>query len=370
MHSKIANEQDARTRDVELPALVSQLHRDVGSGSLAADGESIRAAACQRAPWLGDDDVERLVARVNARLSGLGEVSLLLVDDSVTDVFVDGPGPVVVEQHGRLVVTDLVLDDDGVAVLVERLMSTGRRRVDRHHPCVDLRLPLGMRANVVVSPAAVDGPFVSIRRFRTVVTGLADMASDEASSILTEAVRTRANIVVSGATGSGKTTLLGLLMSLVDSDQRIVTIEDVAELRVSGPYVVRLEAQPGDGEGRPDISVRSLFRNALRMRPDRVVIGEIRGVEATDLIQALGTGHRGSMATVHGDDPAGALRRLELLVASSGSASPELVRSQIASVIDLLVHVERNRSGDRSVVAIGRLCRGRLSSVIGEVGAW
>jgi len=355
---------------LELPALVSRLHREVGSGDLDADTESIGVAAADRAPWLGPGEVAVLVDQVHARLSGLGEVAALLADDSITDLFVDGPGPVVVERNGELVVTDLYLDDDGVQVLVERLMTAGRRRVDRHHPCVDLRLPDGMRANVVVAPAVIGGPCVSIRRFRSVVTSLSDMAGDGIVRLMLAAVRDRANILVSGPTGSGKTTLLGLLMSAVDRGHRVVTIEDVAELRARGPRVVRLEAQPSDGEGRPELTVRMLFRNALRMRPDRVVIGEIRGDEASDLILALGTGHRGSMASVHADDPASALRRLELLAIGTGSTSPELVRAQIASVIDIVLHVERGVAGSREVVAVGELNGGSLESVHGEVGTW
>lgn len=368
-----ASVRDATTtvaRALELPALVSRLHRDVGSGELDADTESIAGAASSSAPWLAAGEVAVLVEQVQARLSGLGEVAALLADDSVTDLFVDGPGPVVVERDGELVVTDLYLDDDGVQVLVERLMTAGRRRVDRRHPCVDLRLPDGMRANVVVAPAVIGGPCVSIRRFRSVVTSLSDMADARVAQLMLAAVRDRANILVSGPTGSGKTTLLGLLMSAVEGGHRIVTIEDVAELRARGPRVVRLEAQPNDGEGRQEVTVRMLFRNALRMRPDRIVIGEVRGDEASDLIQALGTGHRGSMASVHADDPASALRRLELLAIGIGSTSPDLIRSQIASVIDVVLHVERGVDGRRAVVAVGKLDKGRLVALHGEVGSW
>jgi len=359
-----------RTRARELPALVSRLHRFVGSGDLEADTKSLRNAAADCAPWLGSGEVALVADQVQARVTGLGEVAALLADDSVTDLFVDGPGPVVVERNGRLVVTDLYLDDDGVQVLVERLMTMGRRRVDRHHPCVDLRLEGGMRANIVVAPAVIGGPCVSIRRFRSVVTSLSDMAEPEIADLMAQAVRNRANILVSGPTGSGKTTLLGLLMSAVDVGHRVVTIEDVAELKAQGPRLVRLEAQPADGEGRSEVTVRMLFRNALRMRPDRVVIGEIRGQEASDLIQALGTGHRGSMASVHADDPASALRRIELLAIGTGSTNPDLIRTQIASVIDVVLHVEREAGGDRQVVAVGELSGRGLTSLYGDVGSW
>lgn len=354
----------------DLPALVGTLHRDVAAGIVAPDRGAIAHAALGRAPWIGSARADEVAHRVAARLTGLGEVGDLLLDDAVTDILVDGPGPVRIERDGRIQSTELVLDRDGVAVLAERLMTLGRRRVDRRHPTADLVLPGGHRANVVVAPAAVDGPLISIRRFRTVVSALTDFGTADEIAVLEEQVVARRNIVVSGGTGAGKTTLLALLLDRCDPDDRIVTIEDVAELR-SRRHLVRLEAQPDQGEGSAPITVRALFRNSLRMRPDRLVIGEVRGDEAADLIQALGTGHRGSMTTVHADDPPAALRRLELLVASAGHVDAALARSQIAAVVDVVVHVVRD--GDRRRIAsVAALEQGRLRAIAGtgEVGRW
>lgn len=353
----------------EIPTLVGRLHRDVAMGAVGVDHREITEAATTQAPWLADDQVRTIADRVLLRVSGLGEVEELLADDDVTDVLVSGSGPVLVERLGCLTESNVVLDEEGVTVLVERIMSTGRRRVDRRHPTADVRLPGGFRANVVIAPAAVDGPHVSIRRFRTRSVSLDDLCPPEVAALLTDAVQRRANIVICGGTGAGKTTVLGLLLDECPPSQRIVTIEDVVELRCSR-RLVRLEAQPDDGEGSAPISVRSLFRNALRMRPDRLVIGEIRGEEATDLLQALGTGHRGSMATVHADDPGAALRRLQLLVSGSGSVDAELARAQLAAVIDLVVHVQRDADGRRLVAGVGALTHGELTSLYGPSSAW
>lgn len=356
-------------RHHDVPGLVARLHQAVALGRLPADRSAITSRALAVAPWLSGADADVIGSRVISRLTGLGEITALLEDDSITDVLIDGPGHVVVERNGRLHDVDLALDSDGVEVLVERIMAQGRRRVDRHHPYVDVRLAGGYRANVVVAPAAVDGPYVSIRRFRHDVRCLSDMGPPEVVDRLLQAIANRSNILISGGTGSGKTTLLGLLLDACPLDHRVVTIEDVAEVRTHH-RIVRLEAQPDDGEGRPQLTVRGLFRNALRMRPDRLVIGEIRGEEAIDLMQALGTGHRGSMSTIHADDPGSALRRLELLIASGGRTDPELVRSQIRAVVDLIVHVERLDSGTRLISCLATVNEGGLSVLVGGDTRW
>jgi len=354
--------------EIELPSLVARIHLDVATGAVQADAESIAHAADAAAPWLSICEVSEVVGRVIGRVAGLGEVEGLLHDDDVTDVLVDGPGEVMVERGGCLEPSGLVLDVDGVATLVEQLARIGDRRVDSRHPIADVRLPGGFRVNIAVAPVAVGGPYVSIRRFRSVGSVLSEIAGPSAE-LISRAVAERRNVLVCGATGAGKTTLLAAMVECCDPSERLVVVEDVAELPTSRP-LVRLEAQPSDGEGRSAVSVRVLLRAALRMRPDRLVIGEVRGAEAVDLVHALGTGHRGSMATVHSDGPASALRRLELLCAAHGSADGVLVRHQLLDVVDLVVHVERAANGERLVTAIGVVEPSGLRSIHGEVGEW
>lgn len=354
--------------EIELPALVARLHFDVATGEVARDEGAISLAVAGAAPWLSQSESSEVVRRVLGRVGGLGEIDELLHDDEVTDILVDGPGAVVVERLGQLVSSGLVLDHDGVMTLVEQLASAGDRRVDHRHPISDLRLPGGFRVNIVVPPVAVGGPYVSIRRFRTSVADL-EHISDEFSDFLHGAIDERRNVVVSGSTGSGKTTLLGAMVGACAPSERVVVIEDVVEMPANRP-LVRLEAQPGDGEGRTAVTIRELLRGALRMRPDRLVIGEVRGAEAVDLLQALGTGHRGSMATIHADDPASAMRRLELLCAAEGTVEPSLVKDQLRDVVDFVVHMQRQPGGRRRIAAIGEIGHGGLSSVSGEVGRW
>ena len=353
---------------IELPALVAKIHLDVATSVVPADIESITDAIGHAAPWLSEGESSEVVRRVLGRVGGLGEIEGLLHDDDVTDVLIDGPGEVVVERHGRLTPAGLVLDADGVSTLVEQLARIGNRRVDSRHPMADLSLPGGFRVNIAVAPVAVGGPFVSIRRFRTAVSDLTEVAGRSAG-LIAEAVADRRNVLVSGATGAGKTTLLGAMVDRCGSFERLVVVEDVAELPASR-HLVRLEAQPGDGEGRATTSVRELLRSALRMRPDRLVIGEVRGAEAVDLVHALGTGHRGSMATIHADGPASAMRRLELLCAAHETTDAALVRDQLRDVVDLVVHLERTPSGSRLVTAIGEVGAKGLRAVQGEVGQW
>jgi pilus assembly protein CpaF len=253
--------------------------------------------------------------------------------------------------------------------VIERILSPLGRRVDEASPLVDARLPDGSRVNCVIPPLSLDGPLLTIRRFRARELTLAELIesrtlSADVAGFLSSCVRSRLNVVVSGGTGSGKTTLLNVLSSLVEAGERIVTIEDAAELRLRQDHVVRLESRPPNLEGEGEVTIRTLVRNALRMRPDRIIVGEVRGAEALDMLQALNSGHDGSMTTVHANSAAGAMRRIETLSLMADVALPHAaVREQIAGALDIVIHLERTRAGSRRVVSLGEVVR-----VAGEVG--
>jgi pilus assembly protein CpaF len=269
---------------------------------------------------------------------------------------VNGTGPVWIERHGRLEPTDLHLSPLQVELLVERIVGPLGLRADRSAPVADARLPDGSRVNVVVPPLAVDGPCITIRRFGARAVPLEALCPPGVAELLRWAVRSRANIVVSGGTGAGKTTLLNALGAALPSGERLVTVEDTAELRLPGDHVVRLEARPATAEGLGAVGIRQLVRNALRMRPDRIIVGEVRGSEALDMLWAMNTGHEGSLSTCHANSPVDALRRLELMVLSGELELPlDAVRDQLASALDLLVHVARLADGDRGVVAVAEV---------------
>jgi pilus assembly protein CpaF len=286
---------------------------------------------------------------------GLGPLDELLADPSVEEVMVNAPGEVFVERRGRLERTDAAFADEGaLRDAIERVLAPLGRRVDELSPMADARLPDGSRVNVVIPPLSVDGPAVSIRRFASarpdpdamVESGTLTQGLRE---LLSAAVSDRRSIVISGGTGSGKTTLLNALSSWIDPDERVITIEDAAELALRQPHVVRLESRPASVEGRGEVTIRDLLRNALRMRPDRIVIGEVRGAEALDLLTALNTGHEGALSTVHANSCEDAIRRLETLALLAGVGLPhEAIREQLARGIDLVVHVVR--AGRRRLV--------------------
>lgn len=301
-----------------------------------------------------------IVGRAVDAVIGLGPLEPLLRDPNVSDVLVNGPDDIWVEADGVLGRSDISFENpDAVVAAVRRAIAPLGLRLDRANPAVDARLPDGSRLHAIIPPASVDGPVVAIRRFTQAVRSLDDLVESgglgqSGAKALDDAVRSRSNVLVSGATGSGKTTLLNILASRIDSGDRIVTIEDAAELSVSG-HVVRLEAHPPNVEGMGEITIRSLLTHALRLRPDRIIVGEVRGVEAADMIQALNTGHAGSMSTVHANGPMEALNRLEVLASGLGAGgSPETVRRQVMSAFDVLIHVERHR-GLRRVDSIHRL---------------
>ena len=280
----------------------------------------------------------------------------LFDDERVTEVLVNGPGPVWVERDGVLARTDIIVDRAGLERLIERVLGPIGRRVDHASPCVDARLADGSRVNVVVPPIALDGPCVCIRRFRSGFTDLTSLARPAEVELLTWAVRSRANIVVVGAAGAGKTTLLNALASAIGPAERVITIEDAAELALAAAHVVRLAARPANSEGVGAVTVRDLVRNALRMRPDRIVVGEVRGDEVVEMIHAMETGHDGSFSTCHANNPTDALRRIEtMLLAAAATVPSDAARRHIAACIDLVVHVERSATGRRHIREIAEV---------------
>jgi pilus assembly protein CpaF len=315
--------------------------------------DRIGALALAEAPLLDEAALTDVVDLVAARTVGLGRLDAVLLDDDISEVMVNGDGSVWIESRGTLRKLELRLSRAETELVIERVVAPLGRRVDRAAPYVDARLPDGSRVNVVVPPLAVDGPCVTIRRFGARMIPLEAVATPGVAGFLRWAVRSRSNILVSGGTGAGKTTLLNALAAAIPAGERIITVEDAAELRLPLEHVVRLEARPPNVEGAGEIRVRDLVRNALRMRPDRIVVGEVRGAEALDMLQAMNTGHEGSLSTVHANGTADALRRVETMVLSAAVGLPlTAVREQIASAIDLVVHVARASSGERRVVAV------------------
>jgi pilus assembly protein CpaF len=302
---------------------------------------------------------EKVAARIVRDSVGLGPLEDLLADPTVEEVMVNGPGAVYVERGGRIEETDVAFaDEEEMRNAIERILAPLGRRVDELSPMVDARLADGSRVNVVIPPLALDGPAISIRRFRASRPGPGELValgtlSAEQHRLLRDAVRSRRSVLVSGGTGSGKTTLLNALSSFVSPEERLVTIEDAAELRLQQPHVVRLESRPAGVEGRGEVTIRDLLRNALRMRPDRIVIGEVRGPEALDLLTALNTGHDGALSTVHANSPADALRRLETLALMAGVGLPHgAIAEQVRHGVDLVVQMERRPNGSRRVSEI------------------
>jgi pilus assembly protein CpaF len=328
---------------------------------LVAGGEQASAARLaelvrHEAPLLAEPDVAAAVATVVAAVEGVGPLQPLLADPAVTDVLVNGDGSVWVERHGVLERIDLQLTVEEVDRLIERIVAPLGRRADRASPLVDARLPDGSRVHAVVPPLAVDGPCLAIRRFSAATVELASFASTPVVDLLRRAVRAGCNVVVAGGTGAGKTTLLNALAAEIPPGHRIITVEDAAELRLPQEHVVRLESRPPNAEGAGSVSVRELVRNALRMRPDRLVVGECRGAEALDMLQAMNTGHDGSMTTCHANGCEDALRRLETMVLLADVGLPlGAVREQLASAVDLVVHLTRGPRGERRVVDVAEV---------------
>jgi pilus assembly protein CpaF len=311
------------------------------------------------APLWPDREVAAAVASVVAAVEGLGVLEPLLADVAVSDVLVVGGRPVWVERDGRLEPTQVVVPSAEVERLIERIVAPLGLRADRASPLVDARLPDGSRVHAVVPPLAVDGPCLTILRFATRTLPLTTFAPAPVADLLGDAVRRGANLVVAGGTGAGKTTLLNALAAEIPPGQRIITVEDAAELRLPQDHVVRLESRPANAEGIGHVPVRELVRNALRMRPDRIVVGECRGAEAFDMLQGMNTGHDGSMTTCHANAVDDALRRLETMVLLADVGLPlPAVREQLASALDVVIQVTRAAGGRRRVTAVAAVVSG------------
>ncbi len=300
-----------------------------------------------------------LVTKLINDMLGLGPLEPLLADESITDILVNGPFQVYVERKGKLELTDVRFrDNQHVFNIATRIVTRIGRRVDESSPLVDARLEDGSRVNIIIPPLAIDGASISIRKFSKKSITLDIMASQaniskDMATVLKIAARSRLNLLISGGTGSGKTTLLNALSQLIEHTERIVTIEDAAELQLQQPHVVRLETRPSNLEGEGEITMRDLVKNALRMRPDRIILGEVRGHEAVDMLQAMNTGHDGSMCTVHANRPREALTRLENMIGMAGINLPsKAVRTQISDAIDLIVQVSRMRDGMRRITSV------------------
>jgi len=341
----------------------SLLLEQAREGAVAVDTTvQIEELLDRRAGVLSAASRALLAQRITERALGAGPLELLLRDPEVDEILVSGTTRVWVERGGRLSQTEARFEsEDQLRLAIERLLAPAGRRVDEAEPLCDARLPDGSRINVVLPPLAVDGPALSIRRFRP--RGLsADQLVElgswslELVELLGDAIGRRLNILVCGGTGSGKTTTLAAIAGLLGRDERVVTIEDTAELRLSLRHVVRLEARPASIEGRGEVTIRMLVRNALRMRPDRIIVGEVRGAEALDMLIALATGHDGSLTTIHAGSPAEALRRLETLALMADLGLPhEAIRTQVAQAIDLVVLQVRGSSGLRRVERVDRV---------------
>ena len=335
--------------------LVDVVHREMVDAAASDPGTAARLARA-RAPLVPSAVLDGVVDRVLARTAGLGPLEPLLADPLVTEVMVNGPGPVWVERGGALEASAVCIDRDTIDLLVERVVAPLGLRVDRTSPLVDARLPDGSRVNVIIPPLAIDGPCITVRRFGARAIPLDELCAPDVATLLRRAVLDRANLIVSGGTGAGKTTLLNALAAVVPDNERIVTVEDAAELRLPGRHVVRLEARPANADGVGAVNVRALVRNALRMRPDRIVVGEVRGAEALDMLQAMNTGHEGSLSTCHANSPADALRRVETMVLMDAADVPlAAIREQLVSALDLVVHMARRPDGARRVVAVAEV---------------
>ena len=307
------------------------------------------------------NELERrsLIRDIQDEVLGFGPLEPLLADPGVSDILVNTCSQVYVERHGRLELSDIRFTDDAhLMKIIDKIVSRVGRRIDESSPMVDARLPDGSRVNAIIPPLAIDGPVMSIRRFSAQPLRLADLMlkhslTEEMSTTLQALGKAKVNILISGGTGSGKTTMLNAISGFISTAERIVTIEDAAELQMQQPHVVRLETRPANIEGKGEVTQRALVRNALRMRPDRIILGEVRGAEALDMLGAMNTGHEGSMATIHANTPRDALTRLENMISMASAGLPmKAMRQQISSAISVVVQVARLTDGKRKVISI------------------
>ena len=302
---------------------------------------------------------QRIVLEIENEILGLGPLESLLNDPTISDILINGPNQIYLERRGKLELSNVRFDSDRhLMTIIDRVVSRVGRRIDESSPMVDARLQDGSRVNVIIPPLSIDGPVMSIRRFavdRLTAARLIELGAltENIARVLETCVHGRLNILISGGTGTGKTTMLNVLSSFIPADERVITIEDSAELQMQQPHVVRLETRPPNIEGRGEVTQRDLLRNSLRMRPDRIVLGEVRGAEALDMLQAMNTGHDGSLGTIHANSPRDGLTRIESMVAMSGvNLTTRALRPQIASALDLVVQLERHEDGKRRLVSI------------------
>ena len=379
MISRASLAPSEKSREVEFQSLKTDIHRElIESLDLAAVGvadsdwvrREVRELSEQSLTRRKIKDVElrrRLLDELQCEVFGLGPLEPLMSDPTIADILVNSAHEVYVERHGRLQLTDIVFaDDQHLLRIIQRIVARIGRRIDEVTPMVDARLPDGSRVNAIVAPLALDGPKLSIRRFGFEHLSLDNLQANGSLSsamadFLKAAVESRISVLISGGTGAGKTTLLNAVSCAIPRDERIVTIEDSAELILQHPHVARLETRPANSEGKGEVTQRDLVRNSLRMRPDRILVGEVRGAEALDMLQAMNTGHEGSLTTIHANDTHDALSRLEMMVAMSGFELPiRVVREYVASGIKLVVHLARLKGGVRRVT--------RVSEIVGAVG--
>ncbi|WP_221568532.1 CpaF family protein [Alkalihalobacillus sp. TS-13] len=344
LHKKILEEMNSND-DVE--TIIPNL--DAMAVEIIKEDEQFRGAI----------DRKKVVEELTHDLTGFGPINPLLLDPEVTEVMVNGPGMVYIERKGKLMLTGIRFrDDEHVMNIIEKIVSPLGRRIDESSPMVDARLPDGSRVNAIIPPLALNGPTLTIRKFAADPFKIDDLISfgtltHEMATFIEACVKARLNIFVSGGTGSGKTTTLNVLSSFIFDDERIVTIEDAAELQLGQPHVISLESRPPNIEGKGQIAIRDLVRNSLRMRPDRIVIGEVRGAEALDMLQAMNTGHDGSLATGHSNSPRDMISRLETMVLLAGVELPvKAIREQISGAIDLIIQQSRLKDGTRKITKI------------------
>ena len=330
---------------------IDQFKREISNlVDLISDEEKLMVNQLERRQLALDMQYEML---------GFGPIEPLLADPSVSDILVNTFNQIYVERRGRLELTPITFNDNAhLLKVIEKIVSRIGRRIDESSPMVDARLPDGSRVNAIIPPLAIDGPILSIRRFSVKPLSMADLLEFKSlthpiATLLGALAKAKVNILISGGTGSGKTTLLNVISGFIPSDERIVTIEDAAELQLQQPHVVRLETRPSNIEGKGEISQRALVKNSLRMRPDRIILGEVRGSEALDMLQAMNTGHEGSIATIHANSPRDALSRLENMVGmANANLSARAVRQQIASAITVVIQIMRLSDGSRKLVSL------------------
>lgn len=370
--AEVAGSDRDRKRKERLGEIKIELHRELlenlnlaalenaAEAELRAEISAIASEILEtRNIVLNRDDRSQLNKELYDEVTGLGPLETLLQDDTVNDILVNGPQQIFVERHGKLEISDITFKDEKHLMrIIDKIVSAVGRRVDESNPYVDARLADGSRFNAMVPPIAVDGSLVSIRKFKKDKLGIDDLVNfgaftEEMAAYLQAAVSTRLNVIVSGGTGSGKTTTLNALSSFIDDAERILTIEDTAELQLQQTHVGRMESRPPNVEGKGEVSPRDCLKNALRMRPDRIIVGETRGAEVIDMLQAMNTGHDGSMTTIHANSARDGISRLENMIAMAGIEMPiKAVRSQISSAVNLIVQASRLQDGSRRMTSI------------------